>query len=112
MTASYLITSVDLCHNNMSSFFLYIEILATRKGMWSAIVSRRHSPLKIYPFGANANEVMLYGTLAMSLKDGRSADVDWAARAVLAEEKEGWKLAFYQVFSVSLNLVFAVLFGA
>lgn len=51
------------------------EILAIRKGMWEKVASRLHSPLKIFPFGENANEAMLYGTVAYVLKDGRKADV-------------------------------------
>jgi len=45
--------------------------------MWEKVASRLHNPLKIFPFGENVNEVMLYGTVAYVLKDGRKADVSF-----------------------------------
>jgi len=74
------------------------EILGIRKGMWATVASRLHSPTKIFPFGNDANEVMLYGNVAYVLKDGRKAEVDWAARANLVREEGRWRMAFYQVY--------------
>jgi len=54
---------------------LKLEILQIRKGMWTAVASRLHSPLKVFPFGSGSNEVMLHGTVAYTLKDGRKAEV-------------------------------------
>jgi hypothetical protein len=34
-----------------------------------------HTPLKIFPFGPDSNEFMLYGTVAYTLKDGRKSNV-------------------------------------
>jgi hypothetical protein len=34
-----------------------------------------HTPFKIFPFGSDSNEFMLYGTVAYTLKDGRKANV-------------------------------------
>ncbi|TVY44120.1 hypothetical protein LOCC1_G003999 [Lachnellula occidentalis] len=76
----------------------YDEILATRKGMWDAVRSRHHHVEKIFPFGPDANEVMLCGTVAYELKDGRKAAVPWGARATLVNELGGWKMGFYQVY--------------
>ncbi|TVY31547.1 hypothetical protein LSUB1_G008919 [Lachnellula subtilissima] len=53
----------------------YDEILEVRKGMWTAVHSRLHTPVKMYPFGSGADEVMLYGTVGYVLKDGRKTDV-------------------------------------
>eukprot|EP00388_Colpodella_angusta_P026010 GDKK01004252.1.p1 GENE.GDKK01004252.1~~GDKK01004252.1.p1 ORF type:complete len:145 (+),score=10.23 GDKK01004252.1:99-533(+) len=74
------------------------QILQIRKQMWSAVASRLHSPTKVFPFGEGANEVMLYGTVAYVLKDGRKATVEWSARANLVKEGGGWKMSFYQVY--------------
>jgi len=74
------------------------EILEIRKGMWAAVSSRLHSPLKIFPFGKASDEVMLFGTVAFTLKDGRKSNVEWAARAKLVKEGEEWKMGFYQVY--------------
>ena len=43
--------------------------------MWTAVASRLHTPLKIFPFGGGSQEVMLYGGVAYVLKDGRRAEV-------------------------------------
>jgi hypothetical protein len=51
------------------------EILQVRKGLWAAVASRLHTPIKIFPFGSGSDEVMLFGTVAYTLKDGRKADV-------------------------------------
>lgn len=53
------------------------EILNIRKGLWTAISERLHSPIKIFPFGdgEGVNEVMLYGTVAFKFKDGRRDEV-------------------------------------
>ena len=52
-----------------------VEILQIRKGMWATVASRLHTPMKIFPFGAGSDEVMIYGTVAYTLKDGRRSDV-------------------------------------
>ncbi len=54
-----------------------IEILAMRKGMWETVASRRHTMGKIFPFGNGANEVMLFGSAAYTLKDGKKAGVSF-----------------------------------
>lgn len=77
------------------------EILATREGMWAAVESRLHSPLKIFPFGGD-DEFMLYGTVAYTLKDGRKAEVEWAGRAELVSVGGDWRFKYYQVYLVSL----------
>ncbi|CAL3964799.1 hypothetical protein PZA11_002276 [Diplocarpon coronariae] len=74
------------------------EILAVRRGAWAAVSSRLHTPVKIFPFGEGADEVMLFGTVKYVLKDGRESEVDWAARANLVKIDGQWKLKFYQVY--------------
>jgi len=74
------------------------EILQTRKGMWVAVAKRLHSPAQIFPFGSNSNEVMIYGTVAYTLKDERKVNVEWAARANLVKEGGAWKMEYYQVY--------------
>lgn len=73
--------------------------------MWEKVAARTHSPLKIFPAGAaGADEVMLYGTVAYTLKDGRQAGVDWAARANLVKSGDDGKvrMRYYQVYLVSV----------
>ncbi len=43
--------------------------------MWTVVASRLHTPIKIFPFGSGSSEVMLYGTVAYTLKDERKANV-------------------------------------
>ncbi|KAE9379649.1 hypothetical protein N431DRAFT_541122 [Stipitochalara longipes BDJ] len=76
----------------------YDEILALRKGMWNAVSSRQHRIEKIFPFGPNATELMIFGTVAYELKDGTKAEVPWGARATMAKESDVWKMKFYQVY--------------
>ena len=80
------------------------EILALRKGMWEKVNRRRHQATKIFPFGPNSDEVMLYGTVEYGLKDGREATVDWAARAHLVKDGGAVMMDFYQVYLVSAML--------
>ncbi|KAK7615119.1 hypothetical protein BKA81DRAFT_353612 [Phyllosticta paracitricarpa] len=74
------------------------EILQLRKGLWERVSIRRHFPLKIFPAGNNADEVMLHGTVGYVLKEGGEADIDWAARAHLVKEDGRVKMDFYQVY--------------
>ncbi|KAF2758245.1 hypothetical protein EJ05DRAFT_500762 [Pseudovirgaria hyperparasitica] len=74
------------------------DIIALRHVMWSAVEQRRHSPLKVFPFGPNSNEFMLYGTVDYVMKTGESCSKDWAARAVLNKEDGKVRFSFYQVY--------------
>lgn len=72
--------------------------------MWEHVESRKHEPVKVFPFGANASEVMLHGTVLYGLKSGLSQRADWAALAHLGEDSGVVRLAFYRVYLVSLSL--------
>jgi hypothetical protein len=76
------------------------DLLDFRKGMWIHVSSRRHEVSKVFPFGRNADEVMLYGTVEYSMKNGKSLTVDWAARAHLVKKGSHVKMDFYQVYLV------------
>ena len=71
--------------------------------MWEKVASRAHNPIKVFPFGSNSDELMLYGTVSYVLKDGRKAEVDWAARAMMTKTDGSVKMKFYQVYLVSLR---------
>jgi len=73
-------------------------IIAMRHKMWEKVAKRSHAPSKIFSFGANSNDVMLYGTVGYELKDGKSTTVDWSARAHFVEEGGALKMDFYQVY--------------
>ena len=77
------------------------EILGLRKGLWEKVASRAHRPLKIFPYGPNANEVMLHGTVKYELKAGGENVVEWAAYAHLVKIDGIVKMDFYQVYLVS-----------
>lgn len=71
--------------------------------MWAAVKSRSHNPIKVFPFGANSKELMLYGTVEYVFKDEskEKATKDWAGRAKLRKDGDhGWKLEEYQVYLV------------
>ena len=69
--------------------------------MWEKVHSRLHRPLKIFPYGPNANEVMLFGTVQYGLKTGEQSSVDWAAYARLKEVDGSVKMDFYRAYLVS-----------
>ncbi|RQM08217.1 hypothetical protein DH86_00000661, partial [Scytalidium sp. 3C] len=60
--------------------------------------SRLHTPIKVFPFGADSTELMLYGTVAYGYKDGRKAEIEWAGRVNMTKENGEWKMSFYQVY--------------
>lgn len=70
--------------------------------MWEKVASRKHKAVKIFPFGPNSDECMLYGTVQYGLKAGGESGVDWAARAHLVKEDGRVKMDFYQVYLVSM----------
>ncbi|RSL41884.1 hypothetical protein CEP53_012486 [Fusarium sp. AF-6] len=76
------------------------EITTLRQGMWEAVASRKHQLFQIFPFGKGSDELMLYGTVALQLKNGGSAEIDWAARAELVRSAPDGKYRFkyYQVY--------------
>ncbi len=85
------------------------EILAAREGMWTVVSSRRHTVYKVFPFSAGANELMIYGSVALGLKSGANVDVDWAARAELVKSAADgrWRMKYYQVYLVRIPLTTA-----
>jgi hypothetical protein len=68
--------------------------------MWEKVSSRAHRPLKVFPYGPNSNELMLFGTVNYGLKSGEASSKEWAARAQLANEDGKVKMRFYQVYLV------------
>ncbi|CBY00657.1 hypothetical protein IAQ61_011570 [Plenodomus lingam] len=75
-------------------------ILALRHSMWEKVASRKHTAFKVFPFGANSNEVMIYGSVTYGLKSGGESSLDWAARAHLVKDDADGrvKMDFYQVY--------------
>jgi hypothetical protein len=70
--------------------------------MWKNVSSRTHKPHKVFPYGPNAKELMLFGTVNYGLKSGETSSKDWAARAQLVNEDGRVKMCFYQVYLVRL----------
>jgi hypothetical protein len=81
---------------------IQLEILALRKGLWEKVTSRLHRASKVFPYGPNADEVMLHGTVHYQLKAGGESSLDWAAYAHLVKVDGVVKMDFYQVYLVSL----------
>jgi len=78
---------------------LSLEIMATRKAMWTSITSRLHTPEKIFPFGPDSNEVMIFGTVVYGFGDGRPVEVkEWAGHARLVDVGGIWKFGYYRVY--------------
>jgi len=43
--------------------------------MWAAVAGRLHTPFKIYSFGDNSHDIMLFGTVEYTFKDGKKLTV-------------------------------------
>lgn len=78
------------------------EILSVRKGMWEKVSSRAHHPTKIFPFGSDSDEVMLYGSVDYGFKAGGKASKHWAAHARMVKVDGVVKMSLYQVYLVSI----------
>lgn len=82
-----------------------VEIRTLRGNMWSAIATRLHRPMGVFPFDQAANEVMIYGNVDMGLKNGKKVDnVEWSARMVFAQGSKDVKMEFYQVRALPKHL--------
>lgn len=75
--------------------------------MWAAVASRKHTVPKIFPFGSNTNEFMLYGTVALGLKNGAESELEWAGRAQLVKSPTDgkWRMKFYQIYLVGIHIM-------
>ncbi|KAK7421260.1 hypothetical protein QQZ08_010037 [Neonectria magnoliae] len=73
---------------------------ALREGMWTSVASRKHTLHKVFPFGNDATEVMIYGSVELGMRSGSTVDVDWAGRAQLTKDASDgeYKMSFYQVY--------------
>jgi hypothetical protein len=87
----------------------YDAILELRKSLWAGPVKTRlHTLHKIFPFGDDANEIMLYGHVDYELKNGKDVSVNWAGRAQVVDEGGHLKMKFYQVYSDSAAIANAM----
>lgn len=74
------------------------SIIKMRHGMWEKVAKRSHKPAQLYAFGSGSDDIMLYGTVDYTLKDGRGTTVDWSARAHFSQVGGELKMDFYQVY--------------
>lgn len=90
---------------NSSTIDSDVAIIRKRFAMWEKVSSRSHKPAKIYAFGPDGDDVMLYGTVDYTLKDGKSAKgIDWSARAHFVQDGGKPKMDFYQVYLVRQSI--------
>lgn len=90
----------SLPSSTRSILTLFVDIIKMRHGMWEKVAKRSHKPAQLYAFGSGSNDIMLYGTVDYTLKDGRSTVVEWSARAHFIQDDGDLKMRFYQVFLV------------
>lgn len=82
-----------------ADFFAYI--LAIRGAGWKGVTGKLHKVEKIFPFGPDSREFLLYGSVKYLYDDARSGFSEWAGRVCLVEVEEELKIDFYQVYMVS-----------
>ncbi|SMQ45661.1 unnamed protein product [Zymoseptoria tritici ST99CH_1A5] len=73
-------------------------IIKMRHAMWEKVAKRSHKPAQLYSFGSGSDDIMLFGTVDYTLKDGKGTTVDWAARAHFVGDGDDLKMDFYQVY--------------
>ncbi|KAF2116656.1 hypothetical protein BDV96DRAFT_645073 [Lophiotrema nucula] len=66
-----------------------VAISGVHKGMWNGVPKRIHRPLKVYPFGDDADEVTIIGMVEYWNDDGSYAKKDMAARAKYSRKSDG-----------------------
>lgn len=66
--------------------------------MWEKVVSRSHKPEKIFSLGEGSDEVMIYGTVQYTTKDGQKNEKEWAARADLVKLDGEVRMKYYQIY--------------
>jgi hypothetical protein len=87
----------------------YDAILELRKSLWiGPVKTRLHTLHKIFPFGDDANEVMIFGHVDYQLKNGKDVTVNWAGRAQMVDDGGDLKMSFYQVYSDSAAIANAM----
>lgn len=87
-----------------------------REKGWEKVAAREHVVLDVFPkTGAAAEgedaELMVRGTVDYGMKDGSAGAADWAGYMKLRwmHDAGGYKLAFYQVWLVSLPVVWGLI---
>lgn len=80
------------------------EILVARKKAVTGphIVWRRHRAGRIFQFGKDSGEIMVYGVADYKLTNGKEVPMEWASRGILVEHEGKMKLDFYQTYAVSI----------
>ena len=79
--------------------------------MWTHVSSRKHTVTKVFPARFKAPEeedssgeveLMLFGQVDLTLKDGGKAAVPWAGHATIVKDTSGekgeWRFAQYRVW--------------
>ena len=74
--------------------------------MWAAVSSRHHVVAGVYPSAGAEDEVMLYGHVDYTLKNGRDLTTEWSARMVF--DAAGEKMQFYQVWLDASPMIVAM----
>ncbi|KKY16810.1 putative fungal specific transcription [Phaeomoniella chlamydospora] len=74
------------------------EIITLRKGMWAHIGARKHTVPQIFPFGNDAEEAMLQGSVDFTLINGKELSLPWGGYAKLVKADGSVKMSTYQVY--------------
>lgn len=73
------------------------QIRDLRKGIWSHVPGRDHSPVQIYTHGDDQMDLMILGEVSYKHHHGHETAADWAAKMKLQKENGEIKVAKYHI---------------
>lgn len=79
-----------------------LEIIASRAQAWAHIASRKHNIIRVFAGDISnpSHDIMLQATLELGLKNGKTIELEFAARAEVVEWEGATKLQSFVVWTV------------
>jgi hypothetical protein len=78
---------------------MHIEIRESRKNAWTIVKKRKYSVKRVYIHNTDCSDLMLLGDIEMTVANGESVDMEFAARMVVRLGSTA-RLQSYQVWAV------------
>jgi hypothetical protein len=82
----------------------------SRKNAWSIVKKRKHSVKRVYVHNTDFSDLMLLGSVEMTVADGQSVDMEFTARMVVQLGPPA-RLQSYEVWAVRRTSAYILKFG-